>query len=151
MMDARNKIRQAALCLSLPKACPFSALEQVFAFYGPMPTGVTVTEHGRIFVCFPQWGDHPAYAVAELCGQRLIPYPANQTSQNPGYSQGCNFISVQSVVSDWNGGLWALDTGAPDFSPPLPGGAKLVKSAFILERPHRYTHFPTVWCSPQPT
>lgn len=108
----------------LPKACAFGALEQVYAFYGPMPTGVTVTEHGRIFVCFPQWGDHPACAVAELCHGQLIPYPA---IQRPLYSHAHRWISVQSVVADWHGGLWVLDTAAPNFSPPVPSGAKLVK------------------------
>lgn len=86
-----------------------------------MPTGVTVTEHGRIFVCFPQWGDHPACAVAEVCGRQLVPYP------HPGHSRRCRWISVQNVVGDWHGGLWVLDTAAPDFSPPVPGGARLVK------------------------
>lgn len=120
-MDARIIANRSIPCQSPPQACTFGALEQVFAFYGPMPTGVTITEQGRIFVCFPQWGDHPAYAVAELCGQRLIPYPHSWGSQ-------CrNWISVQSVVADWHGGLWILDTAAPNFSPPVPGGAKLVK------------------------
>lgn len=106
------------MLMRLPRSCTFGTLEQVFAFYGPMPTGVTVTEHGRIFVCFPQWGDHPACAAAELCGRQLIPYP---------YPSGFHWISVQNVVADWNRGLWVLDTAAPNFSPPIPGGAKLVK------------------------
>lgn len=37
-----------------------------------------------------------------------------------------SFISVQSVVADGRGTLWVLDTGAPNFSEPIPGGAKLV-------------------------
>lgn len=116
----------------LPQGRSFGALEQVFAFYGPMPTGVTVTEYGRIFVCFPQWGDHPACAVAELCGHQLIPYPHSR--------QGCNWISVQSVVADQHGGLWVLDTAAPNFSPPIPGGAKLVKLDLSTGRAaQRYT------------
>lgn len=106
-----------------PVAHTFGNLEQVFAFCGAMPTGVTVTEHGRIFVCFPQWGDRPACPVAELRGHKLIPYP-NQASRGP---LGCKFISVQSVVADWCGGLWVLDTAAPNFAPPTPGEAKLVK------------------------
>lgn len=31
-------------------------VEVVAVFDGAMPTGVTVTETGRIFVCFPRWG-----------------------------------------------------------------------------------------------
>jgi sugar lactone lactonase YvrE len=33
---------------------------------------------------------------------------------------------VQSVVADGAGRLWILDTGAPGFRSPVPGGAKLV-------------------------
>jgi hypothetical protein len=32
-------------------------LELVATFDGPMPTGVTVSQKGRIFVNYPQWGD----------------------------------------------------------------------------------------------
>lgn len=34
----------------------FGELEQVHAFYDEMPTGVSVTETGRIFINFPEWG-----------------------------------------------------------------------------------------------
>ena len=33
------------------------SLEPVATFDGPVPTGVTVSLTGRIFVCFPRWGD----------------------------------------------------------------------------------------------
>lgn len=41
----------------LPHEKSIGELEQVFAFSGAMPTGVTVSEDGRIFVCFPDAGD----------------------------------------------------------------------------------------------
>ena len=34
-----------------------SAPEVVFEFHDQMPTGVTVADDGRIFVCYPRWGD----------------------------------------------------------------------------------------------
>ena len=37
---------------------PVGKLELVATFNGPMPTGVTVSQKGRIFVNFPRWGDH---------------------------------------------------------------------------------------------
>ena len=37
-----------------------------------------------------------------------------------------SFVSVQSIVADGRGTLWVLDTGAPNFSEPIQGGAKLV-------------------------
>ncbi len=36
------------------------------ALLGPMPTGVTVSHSGRIFVNFPQWGDDVTATVAEV-------------------------------------------------------------------------------------
>lgn len=137
-MGAHNKYQRIGPCQRLPETASFGALEQVFAFYGPMPTGVTVTEHRRIFVCFPQWGDRPACPVAELCGHKLIPYP-NQASGEP---PGCKFISVQSVVADWRGGLWVLDTAAPNFAPPIPGEAKLVKIDLATGRAAQIYTFP---------
>src|ERR1044072_25894 len=31
-----------------------------------MPTGVTVADDGRIFVCYPRWGDRVDFTVAEV-------------------------------------------------------------------------------------
>ncbi|MEG5264931.1 L-dopachrome tautomerase-related protein [Pseudomonas sp. JDS28PS106] len=101
-------------------------LEQVHAFTGAMPTGVTVTETGRIFVNFPRWGDDVPFTVAEVIGGELVPYPDLKiNSANPN-DAASGFISVQSVVADGRGRVWVLDTAAPEFSQPVPGGAKLV-------------------------
>ena len=40
----------------LPTDEPLGVLEPVAYFHGAMPTGVTVSQHGRIFVNFPKWG-----------------------------------------------------------------------------------------------
>lgn len=40
-----------------PTVQPIGTLETVAQFDGPMPTGVTVSHQGRIFVNFPKWGD----------------------------------------------------------------------------------------------
>ena len=50
----------------LPSEKYFGNLELVYAFYGAMPTGVTVSETGRIFICFPKWGDDVKFTVAEI-------------------------------------------------------------------------------------
>lgn len=42
--------------VKLPSERFFGKFEAVFLFYGAMPTGVTVSETGRIFICFPKWG-----------------------------------------------------------------------------------------------
>lgn len=92
-------------------------LERVATFDGAMPTGVTVSEGGRIFVNFPRWGDDVKFTVAEVRNGKAVPYPG--AAADP-------FISVQSVVADGQGRVWVLDTAAPKFSAPQPGGAKLV-------------------------
>ena len=97
-------------------------------FDGPMPTGVTVSNDGRIFVNFPKWDDPVEYTVAELKDGRTVPYPdAAVNSFKPGDKQEDKLVSVQSVVVDPTGRrLWILDTGSIKFGPVSPGGPKLV-------------------------
>jgi hypothetical protein len=45
---------------------PAVELEPVAYFNGPMPTGVTVSQRGRVFVNFPKWGDDVEFTVGEL-------------------------------------------------------------------------------------
>jgi len=111
---------------TLPMEKYFGKLELVYSFYEAMPTGVTVSETGRIFICFPKWGDVVKFTVAEIVGNQLQPYPSYETNLfDPGNIK-MSFISVQSVVADGRGTLWVLDTAAPNFSEPIKGGAKLV-------------------------
>lgn len=106
------------------------ALDVVATFDGPMPTGVTVANNGRIFVNFPKWGDRVEYTVAEVDGKtgRTVPYPNAEINR---YAEGDNpadkLVSVQSVVVDPTGNrLWILDTGSLAFGPVKPGGGKLI-------------------------
>ncbi|MCM3587763.1 major royal jelly family protein [Mesobacillus maritimus] len=110
----------------LPMEKYFGKLELVHAFYGAMPTGVTVSETGRIFICFPKWGDDVKFTVAEIVNGKLTPYPSLETNLVSSNDLTRSFISVQSVVADGRGTLWVLDTAAPNFSEPIIGGAKLV-------------------------
>jgi sugar lactone lactonase YvrE len=101
-------------------------LEPVFEFHGEMPTGVTVATDGRIFVNFPRWGDDVPYTVGEIRHGKIVPYPdAAINAFNPAHP-ATTLGSVQSVVVDPANRLWILDTAAPSFSAPVPGGAKLV-------------------------
>jgi sugar lactone lactonase YvrE len=101
-------------------------LEPVFYFDGPMPTGVTVSHTGRIFVNFPRWGDDVPFTVAELTDGRTVPFPDAELNSPEGDPDKC-FISVQSVVVDPNDRLWVLDTGVPRPGASVaPDGAKLV-------------------------
>ena len=111
---------------SAPSARPIGVIDQVFAFHDAMPTGVTVSETGRIFVNFPRWGDAVPFTVAEIRDGKVQPYPNAAINTKDPDDPAKGFISVQSVVADGKGRVWVLDTAAPEFSAPRPGGAKLV-------------------------
>lgn len=101
-------------------------LEQVFAFHDAMPTGVTVTETGRIFVNFPHWGDDVPFTVGEIRDGKVVAYPDAAINKEDPKDPAKGLISVQSVVADGQGRVWLLDTAAPNFAAPKAGGAKLV-------------------------
>jgi hypothetical protein len=47
-------------------------------------------------------------------------------------------VNINSIHMDGHGGLWVVDTGAPDFGgDPLPGGAKLVRIDLAHDRVDR--------------
>lgn len=93
-----------------------------------MPTGVTVSDQGRVFVSFPRWGDQVPFTVAEIVDGAPVPYPDADVNRWTGAEDPHDqLVSVQSVVVDPVGRLWLLDTGAPSFGPVIPGGAKLVE------------------------
>lgn len=117
-------------------------LEQVATFHDAMPTGVTVTEGGRIFVNFPRWGDDVPFTVAELRDGKPVPYPdAAFNAENPA-DPAAGLISVQSVVADGRGRVWLLDTAAPGFAAPKAGGAKLVAVDLATDKVVKTVVFP---------
>lgn len=107
---------------------PVGNLEVVALFEsGPMPTGVAVSDKGRLFVNFPRWGDPVEFTVAEIVNGVAKPYPdAAYNKLNTAYA-GETLVSVQSVVVDPTGSrLWLLDTGSINFGPREKRGAKLI-------------------------
>lgn len=118
------------------------SLETVATFSGPMPTGVTVTETGRVFVNFPRWGDDVQSTVGELRDGNVYPYPNAEINRADATHAATHFLSVQSVVADGHGRLWVLDTAAPNFSSPVEGGAKLVAIDLATNRVVKTIVFP---------
>src|ERR671939_624614 len=112
----------------LPADEPIGVLEPVAHFHGAMPTGVTVSHQGRIFVNFPKWGDEVPFTVSEIHdgGEKMVAYPDEATNQTNPNDPGAALVSVQSVVVDPADRLWILDTGSPMFQPTKYGGPKLV-------------------------
>ena len=105
---------------------PVGALETVALFDGAMPTGVTISRQGRIFINFPKWGDDVQFTVAELRAGKPVAYPDAAFNRTDPNDPAAALVSVQSVVIDPADRLWILDTGSPMFQPTQYGGPKLV-------------------------
>ena len=112
----------------LPSDEPLGALEPVAHFHDAMPTGVTVSQKGRIFVNFPKWGDDVSFTVAEVRDGKAVAYPDEAINQTDTHDLGVDtaLVSVQSVVVDPADRLWILDTGSPMFQPTKYGGPKVL-------------------------
>jgi sugar lactone lactonase YvrE len=105
---------------------PLGYLETVATFDEPMPTGVTVSQTGRIFLNFPRWGDDVPATVTELRDRAAVPYPDEEWNRPDDDADVGAFVSVQSVVVDPADRLWAVDTGSRMMASTRPGGPKLV-------------------------
>jgi sugar lactone lactonase YvrE len=92
-----------------------------------MPTGVTVSDDGRVFISIPRWGDDVPYTVAEIIEGKPVPYPDAEVNRWSPERAGESLVSVQSVVVDPAGRLWLLDTGSIAFAPFVEAGPKLVQ------------------------
>src|ERR1700722_4228477 len=106
---------------------PLGELEIVHLFHDAMPTGVSVSRTGRIFVNFPRGGDDVEFTVAEIRDGELVAYPSQAFNDYSSAADPHALVSVQSIVVDPADRLWILDTGSPMFEPTSPGGPKLVR------------------------
>ncbi|MFC8616140.1 L-dopachrome tautomerase-related protein [Micromonospora purpureochromogenes] len=122
---------------------PLGELELVHSFTGPMPTGVSVSHTGRVFVNFPKWGDEVPATVVELRDGAEVPFPDQRWNSPSGDDDATGFVSVQSVVVDPADRLWVLDTGSPMFRPTAPGGPKLVRVDLVTDSVGQVITFPT--------
>lgn len=137
-----HAISAVALPANAPADRSFGKLEQVHAFYDAMPTGVTVTETGRIFVNFPRWGDNVPFTVGEIRDGKVVAYPNAAINQENLNDPSDGLISVQSVVADGRGRVWLLDTAAPGFADPKPKGAKLIAVDLVSNKIVKRLVFP---------
>ena len=113
-------------------------------FYGAMPTGVTVSKRGRIFVTFPRWGDKVKMTVAEITKGREVPYPNRRMNAFFTTPLKERFVSVQSVVVDDKDRLWALDTGSIKLGLNKPGAARLWCINLKTDKVERVYTFPRI-------
>ncbi len=80
-------------------------------------TGVAVSPTGRLFVCFPAWGNHPNYHLGEILNGAVYPYYEIEDN--------ASFVCVQSVVADATNTLWVLDTGRRGDGTMDPAGVRV--------------------------
>lgn len=126
----------------------YGKLEVVMRFEtGPIPTGVTVSKHGRIFVNFPHWVDPVSATVAELVDGKVVPFSGGM-AQSGDVSASDRLMSVQSVVVDQKDRLWMLDTGHASPGPAPAGGPKLVGVDLKTNRVFQKIIFPADVASP---
>ncbi|HEY7091341.1 MAG TPA: L-dopachrome tautomerase-related protein [Tepidisphaeraceae bacterium] len=102
------------------------SLESAALLYGPMPTGVAVSHNGRLFVCFPRWGDPVEFTVAEIKEGRVAAFPNADINKLRSDDPANCLLSVQSVVVDDMDRLWILDTGSVNTGPTVPHGPKML-------------------------
>ncbi|RWX30883.1 SMP-30/gluconolactonase/LRE family protein [Rhizobium leguminosarum] len=106
---------------------------QKVATFDHQPTGVTVSEDGRIFVNFPRWSEDVPVSVAEVMTDGSIkPYPNNEwnawrNAKMSEISPKDHFVTVQSVVADQKSSLWVVDPAAPNSEKTVKDGPKLVQ------------------------
>lgn len=125
-MPLRKLVALSLLAFAAVLPAQAQRLETVANFNGAMPTGVTVSQTGRVFVCYPHWGDPVPFTVAEVKNGQAVAYPNAQVNKIDKAHPAACLYSVQSVVVDPKNRLWALDTGNVDLGPNVPGGPKLV-------------------------
>jgi sugar lactone lactonase YvrE len=87
---------------------------------------VSVSHTGRVFLCYPKWGDEVGFTVGELRDGEMVAFPSQELNDNRSDADPERLVSVQSIVVDPADRLWLLDTGSPLFQPTEHGGPKLV-------------------------
>ncbi len=88
-------------------------LQKVFEFRGTQPTGVTISEDGRMLVNFPRWRDDIPYSVVEIDKEgKISPYPNKDWNNWRGKPEPNKFSCVQSVHAHGNS-LYVLDASNP--------------------------------------
>jgi len=91
-------------------------------------TGVTVSQEGRMFVCFPRWSNDVPISVGEIVNGSVRSYPDTAWNDwKSGSEDYQKFICVQSVYVDDQDFLWILDPASPNLQGVVKSGARLHK------------------------
>ncbi|WP_297382456.1 L-dopachrome tautomerase-related protein [Spirosoma sp.] len=91
--------------------------------------GVTITDHGRVFVCFPRQAGEAGLRVGEIRADgKVVPYPDEGWNTLPtDRTIRPTFVRVRSLRIGPDHNLWVVDTGYPQAGPePVTRGAKVI-------------------------
>ncbi|QDU72304.1 L-dopachrome tautomerase-related protein [Mucisphaera calidilacus] len=105
---------------------------KVASFKDAQPSGVAVSESGRVFVSFPYWSAKPELGLAEVFPDGTTrPYPTvgwNCWDGQPGPSALHTLVSAEAIAIDDLDYLWVLDSGNPQAGDGIvTAGPKLVR------------------------
>jgi sugar lactone lactonase YvrE len=88
-----------------------------------------VVHGGSIYLAGPRWAGNTGAALTRLRRGVPTPYPDRKWNEwRAGADAARSFVNINALRLGPDGGLWAVDSGSPEFGgDPLPGGAKLVR------------------------
>ncbi|GAB3168911.1 SMP-30/gluconolactonase/LRE family protein [Telluribacter humicola] len=117
-------------------------LTKVASFKGVQVTGVTMSDGGRLFACFPRWRDGVPFSVVEVDEDgSYTPYPDESWNHWQGAPQENKFTCVQAVYAHGNS-LFVLDPASPEMKGVVGNPAlyefdlntDLLKNKWIFDR-----------------
>lgn len=105
---------------------------KVASFTKTQPSGVAVSDGGRVFVSFPYWSGKPEVSLAEVYPDGTVrPYPTvgwNRWDGQAGPSALHSLVSAEAIQIDDLDYLWVLDSGNPEAGDGIvTAGPKLVR------------------------
>jgi sugar lactone lactonase YvrE len=129
----RNIMKNRILLISLLISSTVFAqrnLSLIDVYHSSVPwNGVTTTDDGRVFVCFPRLEGDSGMRIGEIkANGKVVPYPdASWNSWKKGEQTGSKIVRANSLRVGPDGNLWIVDTGAEALGkPPLPNASKLI-------------------------
>ncbi|TWB12901.1 major royal jelly protein [Nitrospirillum amazonense] len=133
-IPALSRLRIAAAVMApLILGQPVAAAPPSLAVAVQNPDAVwnaVAVDGARVFLAGPRWTGTklPPLVVVDGAGTPHSYPDAAWNAWAPGADPSRAFVNINAIHRDEAGGLWVVDTGAPDFGGnPLPAGAKVVR------------------------
>ncbi|MDI2091139.1 L-dopachrome tautomerase-related protein [Commensalibacter oyaizuii] len=110
-----------------PSSVPYGNIMVIDQFTDPGPSGVAVTNSGRLFISFPRHAqNHTDSTLAEIVDGKRVPFPNKETSMPSDLPLKDRLISVHGITLDKKNNLWVIDDGKRAGIHGIPDGAAKV-------------------------